>query len=75
MNPDLNIIKKKYGEEMAKLCRMLFPTLLETEGLLSKLLLNNFEPNHSLYKDIINQEIENEFKNYIYSLVDVENDN
>ncbi len=75
MNQDLKIIKKKYGEEMAKLCREFFPTLLETEGLLPKLLLNTFEPNHSLYKDIIAQEQETEFKNYIYSLVNVENNN
>lgn len=76
MNQDLKIIKKKYGEDMAKLCRELFPTLLETEGLLSYLILDNFEPDHNLYKDIINQEIENDFKNYIYSLVeDVENNN
>ena len=49
MNQDLKIIKKKYGEKMAHLCRELFPTLLETDGLLLKLLLDNFEPNHNLY--------------------------
>ena len=73
MNQDLKIIKKKYGEKMVHLCREFFPTLLENEGLLLKLMLNNFEPNHNLYDDIINQKKENEFKNYIYSLVDVEN--
>lgn len=71
MNSDLKIIKKKYGEEMAKMCRDSFSTILETEGLLSKLILNNFEPNHSLYKDLKDQEIETEFKNYIYSLIDI----
>ena len=34
MNSDLKIIKKKYGEEMAKMCRDFFSTILETEGLL-----------------------------------------
>ena len=72
MNQDLKIIKKKYGENMEKLCRQIFPVLLETEGLLSKLMLENFEPNHTLYKDIIDQNIEDSFKDYIYSLLDVE---
>ncbi len=75
MNQDLKIIKKKYGEKMAHFCRDYFPTILETDGLLLKLLLDNFEPSHDLYDDIINQEKEDEFKNYIYSLVDVEKNN
>ncbi len=75
MNQDLKIIKKKYGENMAHLCREFFPTLLETEGLLLQLLLDNFEPNHDLYEDIIKQKKENEFKDFIYSLVDVEKEN
>ncbi len=75
MNSDLKVIKKKYGEDMAKLCRELFPTLLETEGLLSKLLLDNFEVNHDLCQDILTQNLEEEFKRYIYSLVNVEKEN
>ncbi len=70
MNEDLKIIKKKYGEKMAHFCREFFPTLLEREGLLSNLMLQNFEPNHSLYADIIKQNKENVFKDFIYSLVD-----
>ena len=73
MNKDLKIIKKKYGEEMMHLCRELFPTLLEQEGLLSKLLHDNFKESRSLVKDIIDNNLEEEFKNYIYSMVDVEN--
>ena len=74
MNKDLKIIKKKYGEEMMHLCRELFPTLLEQEGLLPKLLLDNFKESRSLVKDIIDNNLEEEFKNYIYNQVDVEND-
>ena len=73
MNKDLKIIKKKYGEEMMHLCRELFPTLLEQEGLLPKLLHDNFKESRSLVKDIIDNNLEEEFKNYIYSMVDVEN--
>ena len=74
MNKDLKTIKKKYGEEMMHLCRELFPTILEQEGLLPKLLLDNFKESRSLVKDIIDNNLEEEFKNYIYNQVDVEND-
>ncbi len=73
MNKDLKIIKKKYGEEMMHLCREIFPTILEHEGLLPKLLLDNFKESRSLVKDIIYNRLEERFKNYIYSKVDVEN--
>ena len=73
MNKDLKIIKKKYGEGMMHLCRELFPTLLEQEGLLPRLLHDNFKESRSLVKDIIDNNLEEEFKNYIYNQVDVEN--
>ena len=44
MNQDLKIIKNKYGEKMKHLCREMFPTILETPGLLSSILLTHFEP-------------------------------
>ena len=72
MNQDLKIIKKKYGEKMMKLCRELFPTILEKEGLLSQLMLEHFEPSHILYDDIVSNELKDGFKNYIYSLINVE---
>lgn len=72
MNYDLKIIKKKYGENMAKLCSKLFTSILEVDKLLPSLLLDHFYPNHYLYNDIINNNLVGEFKNYIYSLVDVE---
>ena len=67
MNSDLKIIKKKYGEKMMHLCRELFPTLLETEGKLSELMLKLFNPTRYLYEDIINNHLETAFKDYIYS--------
>ena len=73
MNKDLKVIKKKYGEGMMHLCRELFPTLLEQEGLLPRLLHDNFKESRSLVKDIIDNNLEEEFKNYIYNQVDVEN--
>ena len=72
MNEDLKKIKKVYGEKMAHLCRELFSTLLEINGLLYSLISSKFAPNKFLYDDLINQEMVNEFKNYIYSLYDIE---
>ena len=72
MNRDLKIIKKKYGEEMMHLCRELFPILLETEGLLPTVLMHSFKESHSIAQDIKNSGLEDDFKNYIYSFVDVE---
>ena len=60
---------------MYHFCRESFPTLLEEPGKLSKLLSDNFHESHSLFDDIVANEKESEFKNFIYSLVDVENNN
>ena len=73
MIDDLKVIKKKYGEKMARFCRNSFPVLLEEPGKLSKLLMDKFHESHSLYDDIVTNKLESDFKNYIYSLVDVEN--
>ena len=70
MNQDLKIIKNKYGEKMMHLCREMFPTILETEGALSKIMLEKFEPSRFLYEDIINIGFEEQFKNYIYNIFD-----
>ena len=72
MNTDLKKIKDKYGEKMMQLCRDLFSTLLEQEGLLFYLMESHFEFSKFLYDDIIDNRIVDQFKNYIYSLVDVE---
>ena len=68
MSEELKKIKKKYGEKMAHLCRDLFPTILETDGILIKILLRHFNPTHSLYDDLKENNLINEFKNYIYNL-------
>jgi len=70
MSEDLKIIKNKYGEKMMHLCRELFPTILEQPSVLSKILLEHFEPTRFLYEDIVNEKIEDEFKNYIYQIFD-----
>ena len=75
MIDDLKVIRKKYGERMYHFCRESFPTLLEEPGKLSKLLSDNFHESHSLFDDIVANGKESEFKNFIYSLVDVENNN
>ena len=71
---DLKMIKNKYGEEMMHLCRTLFPTLLEQEGLLFQILSDNFAYSKFLYNDIVNNYLEENFKNFIYSFVDLENE-
>ena len=51
---ELKKIKKIYGERFAKLCRELFPTILEEEGKLTEILDTKFANNgHCLGKDII----------------------
>ena len=68
MSNDLKIIKKYYGENMMHLCRELFSTILETEGLLSKIMLDTFAPNRLLFDDIKENKKTEAFKNYIYKL-------
>ena len=75
LDEDLKIIKRKFGEDMAHFCRDYFPILLETKRLLPDLLLKKFEPSKFLYNDIVENNLEEQFKNFIYSLVDVENEN
>ena len=70
MNKDLKIIKKKYGENMMHLCRGLFPTILEKEGILSQVILDSFEASHELYNDLISNNLVVAFENYIYERLD-----
>jgi len=71
MKSDFEIIKKKYGENFAKLCRTLFPTILEKQGLLPQILEEKFEPSRFLYNDIVENKMENEFKNFIYKYANI----
>ena len=64
---DLKLIKKYYGEDMMHLCRKVFPTILEYPGLLFSIIESNFAHNKFLYNDLINQDMVQGFKNYIYS--------
>ena len=64
---ELKRIKKKYGENFMKLCRELFPTILERDGKLEEVLNKTFAGNsRTLYEDIVNAKLERAFKNYIY---------
>ena len=65
---DLKLIKKHYGEDMAHLCRELFPSLLETKGLLFKLLKDNFQYSKFLCEDILEYDLKNAFQEYVYDL-------
>ena len=72
-NKELSKIKKMYGEKFMHLCRELFPTILEKEGLLIKLLQDSFATNsRTLYEDIVEKGLEEDFKKYIYNKIDVE---
>lgn len=73
MDYELKKIKKLYGEDMAHYCRANFSSILETDGLLLKILTNNFYPTKSLYKDLYIQDNLISFKNYIYYLSNMEN--
>ena len=72
MNKELNQIKKIYGEEMMHLCRELFPSLLEQEGVLLNILKSNIAPTRSFATDIKENNLYEEFQSYIYSFTEVE---
>lgn len=74
MNSELKKIKKIYGEETMHLCRSLFPTILEHEGLLLSILEEHFAPTKFLATEIKSQNKECNFKNFIYSFIDVESE-
>ena len=67
MNKDLEIIKKKYGENMAHLCRTLFPTILLEPGKLPEVLQDNFPASKNLYSDIKEGNYDNGFQSLIYN--------
>ncbi len=72
MNDELKEIKKIYGEEMAHLCRELFPTILEQPGKLLSILKKHLAPTHSLARDLDNKNYQDFFKDWIYSIYEEE---
>ena len=69
-NIDLKYIKKHYGENFAKLCRELFPTILETPGALSKIISERFDPSPTLFEDI--SKIKSDFKTFVFGLYNLQ---
>ena len=69
---DLKYIKKHYGDNFAKLCRELFPTILETPGMLSKIISEKFDLSPTLYEDIL--PYKSDFKSYVFDAVKFETD-
>lgn len=70
---ELKKIKKIYGERFMKLCRSLFPTILEKEGRLTQILSMTFSENCAdLYDVLTKNDLIDDFKDYIYNKIDVE---
>ena len=69
MEKDLIWIKKHYGEKMMHLCRKYLFGVLETEGLLPKILNEHFEKNKSLAEDIILSGKEGDFRKNVCTLL------
>lgn len=67
---ELKKIKQLYGEEFMKLCRTLFPTILD-DGMLLNVLTENFATNtRSLASDIKRRGMEEAFTDFVYSKYD-----
>ena len=65
MNSDLKILKKKYGENFSKLCRELFPSILENEGKLVSIITSLFKESHFLYDDLIKYNVVYSFQKLV----------
>lgn len=69
-NEELKKIKKVYGERFMKMCRELFPDILEEEGKLFEILESSFSNNSkTLYEDIQNGELQYKFKAFVYGKI------
>ena len=67
---ELKRIKRKYGEDFMRLCRELFPTILEKDGQLEEILSLSFAGNsRTLCQDIVDARLEEDFKDYIYGKI------
>ena len=68
---ELKKIKRIYGEKFSRLCRELFPQILEQEGTLLKILQGRFSRNcNTLCESIEENELKEDFKDLIYSAFD-----
>ena len=71
MNEELKNIKKMYGEKMMHLCRELFATILENcPSTLEQILKDSFNESRFLYDDIVDNNLIDDFKNYVYGIYD-----
>ncbi len=68
---DLGRIKRHYGEDMMRLCRTLFPTVLEQKGVLFRVLDSSFGRTKYLYDDILKNKKIADFQNYIFTYVGI----
>ena len=68
MQDELKQIKKIYGEDMMHYCRETFPTLLDKKGKLLGILTKTFAPTHSLYKDLKDSNLFDDFKLFINTI-------
>ncbi len=66
MDKELKKIKKLYGEAMMHFCRDNFALILDIPDLLLNILTSNFHPTHELYKDLEENDLLLEFKEYIF---------
>lgn len=69
---ELKKIKKLYGEEMMHFCRDNFPTILEKPGSLLTILQSSVAPTKMLIKDIRENSLKNEFREFIFGFFDNE---
>ena len=69
VNSDLKRIRKLYGEKMMQLCRTLFPTILDTPGLLPNILENAVAPSRALATDIIENDLQDAFQSFVYGFI------
>ncbi len=69
MDKELKKIKKLYGEAMMHFCRDNFALILETPDLLLNILTSNFHPTHELYKDLEENCLILQFKEFIFAKV------
>lgn len=66
VSAELKKIKKTYGEEFMHFCRSNFPTILETEGKLYKILTTYFDEScKTLYEDLKEQDFVEDFRGFI----------